>query len=481
MTTEFVDTVKEGYVRLKSRKLGVWQKRWIVFKKASSAGPKRLEKFMDERCANHRGYHKIIILDHVIRVARLPSNVKKHGVIITFSDNSCRQFVCDSDVEADSWCKTFAMEVCPENCGILAGEPDILLSGLQREKNERFHVFLQPSSHLSVSGECTLQVTEDSVNLWDVINPKLKLVTWPLYSLRRYGKDNQRFLLESSRNCHTGEGLFTFVTTHGHEIYQRVHRLSMALAISHQKNGSLKDIHSNVSSEKSVMPDFLDENVRQAEAVEQTMDMTQSSRRHSSSFHIPLNSPRRKPCVTLRTLVAKDQIKLDEKTLMYKDQAMFLFNEQAKLVPNNCFGAVSKDQTAQMFESRITHFSTAHSTELFSKQIAKDSTEQAAEQSTGQAAKQSTEQAAKQSTEQATEQATEQVIVFEQAQKSSSNISNAETMYENTEINISDSILWLDTLVTNPSLSQDVWIPRKLCNNVESQSLATASRTQSAL
>ncbi|XP_071958518.1 docking protein 5-like isoform X2 [Antedon mediterranea] len=411
MTTEFVDTVKEGYVRLKSRKLGVWQKRWIVFKKASSAGPKRLEKFMDERCANHRGYHKIIILDHVIRVARLPSNVKKHGVIITFSDNSCRQFVCDSDVEADSWCKTFAMEVCPENCGILAGEPDILLSGLQREKNERFHVFLQPSSHLSVSGECTLQVTEDSVNLWDVINPKLKLVTWPLYSLRRYGKDNQRFLLESSRNCHTGEGLFTFVTTHGHEIYQRVHRLSMALAISHQKNGSLKDIHSNVSSEKSVMPDFLDENVRQAEAVEQTMDMTQSSRRHSSSFHIPLT----------------------------------------------------------------------HSTELFSKQIAKDSTEQAAEQSTGQAAKQSTEQAAKQSTEQATEQATEQVIVFEQAQKSSSNISNAETMYENTEINISDSILWLDTLVTNPSLSQDVWIPRKLCNNVESQSLATASRTQSAL
>ena len=68
----------------------------MILKKSSSRGPRRLEKYTDEKSSLIGHGCKQIDLSHMSEIAKLPPDMKKHTLAISCLDGTSRQLSFDS-------------------------------------------------------------------------------------------------------------------------------------------------------------------------------------------------------------------------------------------------------------------------------------------------------------------------------------------------------------------------------------------------
>lgn len=215
--------VKQGYVKFQSKHLGVWKKRWLVLKSGSANGPVRLEKYKDESTAlsaagAERRIFDLTQMDDLFRMMDRP-----HGITISLSDGfETIQFCAESEMDAENWIKAIKEELNPSKRRNDQGRGGC--------GTDMFTVYLMANAKLDARGDCTMQITQDSVRLFDPRDNRRELASWPLKGLRRYGVERNMFTLEAGRSCPTGEGVFIFDTEYAEDIYHKVHDLTQALA-----------------------------------------------------------------------------------------------------------------------------------------------------------------------------------------------------------------------------------------------------------
>lgn len=246
MSLNFTDVVKQGPTKMRRRRnttMPFWKSRYIILRKSSSKGPLRMECFRSEKMSQlTESVLSVYDLRNVRSITFLPSTVRRNALAILFNDETFVHVAFENEAETMSWQVALQSICLPSTRPLTAPMGMDLLSFASESSNQDvFNVYLLPTPSLSISGECLLQCTTETLYLLDVEDPKKRLVGWPLNALRRYGRDNTKFTFESGRSCPTGEGIFIFNTIHGEEIYLKVHNASIAISEAYRFNDRKQD------------------------------------------------------------------------------------------------------------------------------------------------------------------------------------------------------------------------------------------------
>ena len=73
-----------------------WQKKWVILRRASSKGPNRLERFVDEKSSMLNYDCKTIELTDVERVERIRADNRMYIIVLWFSDGDTKKFAANS-------------------------------------------------------------------------------------------------------------------------------------------------------------------------------------------------------------------------------------------------------------------------------------------------------------------------------------------------------------------------------------------------
>ncbi|XP_053560392.1 docking protein 1 [Bombina bombina] len=242
--------LKEGQLHVKQNKFGKkWKRCYAILYPDSPFGVARLEFYDwkdgtvtgDKTFTRRTNDRKIVRLAECIcvKLTTAESGAKENMVAFTIETNDKTILLSAEPTLANEWIqklsevaflnKATSTQASKEkestnNPDCAALEMAVNTIYISREEASEFWVTVQrteAAERCSLRGLYILCTDVDCLILKDS-NSKEMLYSWPYKLLRRYGRDKVMFSFEAGRRCSSGAGNFTFETSQGHEIFQRV-------------------------------------------------------------------------------------------------------------------------------------------------------------------------------------------------------------------------------------------------------------------
>uniref|UniRef100_A0A3Q1GGZ1 Docking protein 2-like n=1 Tax=Acanthochromis polyacanthus TaxID=80966 RepID=A0A3Q1GGZ1_9TELE len=248
---------KEGILYLQVVKFGIksWRKMRTVLFKASSTGVGRLElccvadssSVGDQKKAWQKTERKVVRLSDCFSVTAAPKESCPAGCSAFYLNTTQGTYTLASTTSRD-WLSAIcllAFQVPDTSLSLLSGG-----NGLTMEDNDLYSSWksgnykvtvqsTEASKRCRLAGEYVVYPDKEAVILLDVSAGRT-VYCWPYRLLRKFGQVEVKggFSIEAGRRCDSGEGVFTFLTQYGPQIFQLISQ-QCAMPAAETQSGSL--------------------------------------------------------------------------------------------------------------------------------------------------------------------------------------------------------------------------------------------------
>ncbi|KAM4621878.1 docking protein 1 [Polymixia lowei] len=235
---------KEGVLYLQGVKFGKkkWRKTWMVLFQPSTSRIGRLELYgiseTNDGISNQiapskqkKAERRVIRLCDILSITPAPEVSCPSGCKALYLNTTLRTYTLASET-CDDWLCALCRSAFQKDPGesdkrALERENDLSMednSLYSSWKMDRYHVTIQTteaSRRCKLAGEYLLSTDKEAVLLLDIDTGHI-IYHWPYTLLRRYGQVKGGVSIEAGHACDSGEGIFTFQSKHGPQIFQAI-------------------------------------------------------------------------------------------------------------------------------------------------------------------------------------------------------------------------------------------------------------------
>ncbi|GAB1599604.1 5-like isoform X2 [Argonauta hians] len=229
-----MDIVKEGFVKFKSQRSGIWWRRWLVLYRATSKGHTRLCVFSSRKRTDPAAAKATLYMTTVQQVERLASKVKRSAITIVTRDDMAWQLAFETDSDTEDWLNVILLEHQKRGDAKFFTSPGFHKQIRSDLKTDRYDVYpVCPMEYTPLGdfhGECLMVLTSATIHVLDAGQPTCCLVTWDMKQLRKFRLKSRCLSLDLARSCDHPGGCYVFSSIYSEEIFDTLRQQAHIVA-----------------------------------------------------------------------------------------------------------------------------------------------------------------------------------------------------------------------------------------------------------